>query len=190
MKLEKILPFSHQLIKKAASIGDGVVDATVGNGNDTLFLSELVGPTGVVFGFDIQREAINQTKKQLIQHDKDKNVLLFQVGHENVKTYIPNDFHGKIKAAIFNLGYLPKGDHSIVTKPNTTIAAIEQLLEIMDKEGIIVLVIYHGHPEGKNEKDVLLDYVTHIDQNKAHVLLYQFINQKNDPPFIVAIEKR
>lgn len=190
MKLDKILPFSHHLIKKATSTGDVVVDATVGNGNDTLFLAELVGPTGTVFGFDIQDEAINQTKNRLIQHDKVTNVHLFRVGHENVQSCIPNEFHGKIKAAIFNLGYLPKGDHSIVTKPTTTIAAIEQLLEIMDKEGIIVLVIYHGHPEGKNEKDALLEYVTHIDQNRAHVLLYQFLNQKNDPPFIVAIEVR
>ena len=97
---------------------------------------------------------------------------------------------GKVKAAIFNLGYLPKGDHSIITKPNTTIDALEQLLEIMSPEGIIVLVIYYGHPGGEHEKDTILEYVHQLDQQKAHVLQYQFLNQQNNPPFIIAIEKR
>ena len=75
-------------------------------------------------------------------------MTLFQHGHENIKECIPANFHGKVTGAIFNLGYLPGGDKSIVTKPSTTISAIEQLLEIMAPEGIIVFVIYHGHPEG------------------------------------------
>ena len=190
MKLEKILPYSHSLLEKAAATGDVVVDATVGNGNDTIFLAKLVGPTGTVFGFDIQQEAIERTKEKLANNGLHDSVILFQSGHENLLDCIPDLYHGKIKAAIFNLGYLPNGDHSIVTKPETTITAIEQLLEIMDVEGIIVLVIYQGHSEGKIEKEALLKFVTNLDQQKAHVLLYQFLNQKNDPPFIVAIEKR
>ena len=62
MKLERILPYSHTLMEKAASNGDIVVDGTVGNGNDTVFLAKLVGPTGKVYGFDIQKEAIERTK--------------------------------------------------------------------------------------------------------------------------------
>lgn len=190
MKIEKILPFSHTLIKKAAGAGDIVVDATVGNGNDTLFLAELTGPNGMVFGFDIQKEAIERTKEKLMKNGICDRVALFNCGHEHIKNRIPTQFHGKIKAAIFNLGYLPKGDHSIVTKPETTIEAVKQLLELMASEGIIVLVVYHGHPGGKFEKDALLEFAANLDQQKAHVLLYQFLNQKNDPPFIVAIEKR
>ena len=60
----------------------------------------------------------------------------------------------------------------------------------MALEGIIVLVIYHGHPEGETERDEVLEYVKNIPQNKAHVLHYGFMNQVNHPPFIVAIEKR
>ena len=106
-----------------------------------------------------------------------------------MQTYIPPTDYGHIDAAIFNLGYLPKGDKSVVTKPQTTIAAIEDIFQILSKEGIIILVIYHGHPEGKIEKDALFDYLTQIDQEQAHVLQYQFINQQNNPPFICAIEK-
>ena len=85
---------------------------------------------------------------------------------------------------------MPGGDKSIVTKAETTIAAIEQLLEILSTEGILVLVIYHGHPEGAIERDKLISYVENINQQEAHVLRYQFVNGINNPPFIIAIEKR
>lgn len=103
---------------------------------------------------------------------------------------IPPIHFGRITGAVFNLGYLPGGDKTIVTRPRTTISAIEQLIDMMAPEGIIILVIYHGHPEGAVERDYILRYLKTIDQNTAHILQYQFINQANRPPFIVAIEKR
>ena len=175
----------------ACTSGDIVVDATLGNGHDTEFLANLVGHDGHVFGFDIQEQAAFY---RLLKGLKNKiymgQVTLFQHGHENIKESIPTNFHGKVTGAIFNLGYLPGGDKSIVTKPSTTISAIKQLLDIMAPEGIIVLVIYHGHPEGAVERDALMQFVKSIDQKKAHVLQYRFINQRNNPPFIIAIEKR
>ncbi|MCU9614270.1 methyltransferase domain-containing protein [Caldibacillus lycopersici] len=190
MRLEKVLPYSHKLLSNAIKAGDIVVDATIGNGNDTLFLAQLVGEEGIVYGFDVQKQAIKRTNERLQQHGVSKQVILFHAGHEQLKEKIPIEQQKKISAAIFNLGYLPSGDHSIVTLPVTTISAIEQLLENIAPGGIIVLVIYHGHPEGKVEKDAILEYVKTIDQAQANVLLYQFINQKNNPPFIIAIEKR
>lgn len=190
MKLEGILPFARTLLKKAVQNGDAVIDATVGNGHDTLFLAGLVGQNGHVFGFDIQEEAIENTKKRLTEQDFTRNVSLFHQGHEHLMTSVPSSFHGKITGAIFNLGYLPGGDKSVVTKSDTTVMAIEQLLKILAPEGIIVLVIYHGHPEGAEERDSLLPFVEQLDQKKVHVLKYQFINQDHNPPFIIAIEKR
>jgi SAM-dependent methyltransferase len=190
MKLARILPFAHTLLKMAISKGDIVIDATVGNGNDTLFLTELVGATGHVFGFDIQEQALQHTYKRLEEEQKEKNVTLYLKSHDQIKSVVPFDSYGKITAAIFNLGYLPGGDKQIVTKPQSTIVAIKQLLEIMAIEGIIVLVVYHGHPEGQLERDELVRFVENFDQQKAHVLEYRFMNQQNNPPFIIAIEKR
>ncbi len=190
MKVKQILPFARTLLETACSPGDIVVDGTLGNGHDTEFLAKLVGPNGQVYGFDIQEQAIVSTKKRLTELGLSDRVTLFQHGHEKIKTSIPPSLHGKVTGAIFNLGYLPGGDKSIVTKPSTTIAAIEQLLEIMAIEGIIVLVIYHGHPEGAVERDAVIQYVKSIDQKSAHVIQYGFINQTNHPPFIIAIEKR
>lgn len=190
MKLDRILPYARILLEKAISPGDYAIDATAGNGHDTLFLTKLVGADGHVFAFDVQEEAIQQTKKRLVENNAEHQATLFLQSHDQLMNVLPEDCNGKITAAVFNLGYLPGGDKSIVTEANSTISAIEQLLELMAVEGIIVLVVYHGHPEGAVEKDALMSYVTSLPQDKAHVLHYGFMNQRNAPPFIVAIEKR
>lgn len=190
MKLDRILPYAKKLLEKAVKSGDITVDATLGNGHDTLFLANLVGETGHVYGFDIQKEAVASSAERVQNNGLAERVTLFQQGHENLYNLIPEENHGKITGAIFNLGYLPGSDKTIVTTPSTTISAVEQLLNIMAPEGIIVIVIYHGHPGGEDERDQLLQFCEQLDQKTAHVLMYQFLNQKNHPPFIVAIEKR
>lgn len=190
MNLERVIPFGHHLLQKRVKKGDIVIDCTIGNGHDTLFLAELVGPNGHVFGFDIQEKALKKTTARLKEHELLERVTLFQQGHENILSSIPSQHYGQITGAIFNLGYLPGGDKTIVTKPQTTISAIKHLLQIMATGGIIVLIVYHGHPEGAVERDELLEFCMNLDQNHCHVLKYQFINQKNSPPFLIAIEKR
>jgi len=190
VKLDRILPFARLLLEKAVSTGDYAVDATAGNGHDTLFLTKLVGEEGHVFSFDIQEQAINETKKRLQANDTDHLATLFLNSHDQLKELLPAECHGKVTGAVFNLGYLPGGDKQVVTMSHSTIAAIEQLLDIMAVEGIIVIVVYHGHPEGAIEKNELMKYVTNLPQDKTHVLHYGFMNQVNAPPFIIAIEKR
>jgi predicted methyltransferase len=190
MKLERILPFARKLLENAVKPGDITIDATLGNGHDTLFLAQLVGENGRVYGFDIQADAVQNTKDQLATHELAHRVTLFHQGHETVMNVIPPVHHGKITGAIFNLGYLPGGDKTIVTRPRTTISAMNQILEMLAPEGILILVIYHGHHEGAVERDYLLRYVEKLDQNYVHVLRYQFMNQLNNPPFILALEKR
>ncbi|PHK50873.1 class I SAM-dependent methyltransferase [Staphylococcus edaphicus] len=186
MKLERILPFARSLIQQHTTNESIVIDATCGNGNDTYFLAQQI-PNGKIYAFDIQEAAIEQTQLKT----KDFNhISIIQDSHERIKSYIPTDQHGNIDAAIFNLGYLPKGDKTIVTQADSTIHAIDAIFDILSPEGIIILVIYHGHDEGKIERDSILEHLQNFDQNKAHILKYQFINQQNNPPFICAIEKR
>lgn len=190
MKLQRVLQYARTILTTALEPGDIAVDCTVGNGHDTVFLAELVGDNGHVFGFDIQKQAIVNTKQKLLERNLQQRVTLFQMGHEHVAQQIPTNVQSDVNGAIFNLGYLPKGDKSIVTTPDTTISAIKQLLGLMPSGGIIVIVVYHGHDEGKIERDALLSYTKNLHQESAHVLQYGFINQKNNPPFILAIEKR
>ncbi|MGM0874993.1 MAG: class I SAM-dependent methyltransferase [Bacillota bacterium] len=189
MKLQRILPFAKQLIQTVVQEGDIAVDATIGNGHDTVFLAKLVGEKGHVYGFDIQEDAIINTTERLLSEQLEERVTIVHQGHQYIQSTVPVELHGTISGAIFNLGYLPGGDQTIVTEPDTTISSIEQLLDIMKPEGIIVIVIYHGHEEGQVERDQLMNYVKTIDPRVAHILQYQFINKQNNPPYIVAIEK-
>lgn len=185
MKLQRVLQYAQHLLNEAIEEGDTVVDATAGNGHDTLYLAQLVGDSGQVFSFDIQKEAVDATLHRLLDNALEHRAIVLKDGHENVAKYVDKP----VGAAIFNLGYLPGSDHNIVTKPNTTIQAIEELLKLLKIGGMIILVIYHGHEGGKAERDAVIDYVSALPQKYVHVLRYEFLNQQNDPPFIVALEK-
>lgn len=185
MKLQRVLQYAQQLLKDSIEEGDTVVDATAGNGHDTLFLAQLVGDHGQVYAFDVQKKAVDATLHRLLDHSLEHRALVLHKGHELVAHYVQKP----VAAAIFNLGYLPGSDHDIITRPNTTIQAIEALLDLLKIGGIIVLVIYHGHEGGKEERDAVIDYVRTLPQKSVHVLQYQFLNQQNDPPFVIALEK-
>lgn len=188
MTLQKILSFSKSLLELAAGPGDIVVDGTMGNGHDTLFLSKLVGLEGHVYAFDVQEKALLNTRAKLDQAEM-ANTSLFLKSHEHVTACLPEKVHGQIAAAVFNLGYLPGSDKSVTTLAASTISAVNQLLHLLKDEGIIVLVVYHGHEEGKQEKKELLSFCEGIDPQLARVMTYQYINQTNHPPFVIAIEK-
>lgn len=184
MKLHRILPFARQLFKETVQAGETVIDATAGNGNDTLFLAEHVGETGHVFAFDIQQSALDSTA-ELLGDLKDRVSLILD-SHANVEKYVD----AQIGCAVFNLGYLPHSDDlSIVTQSQSTIQAIHKMLGMLKKGGIIAISVYDGHDGGAEERDALLDYVMSLHQADVHVIRYQMINQRNNPPFLIAIEK-
>lgn len=185
MKLERVIQYAQSLLKMAITEGDIAVDATAGNGHDTLFLANLVGDDGYVYAFDVQKEAVDATLHRLLDNALEHRAIVLNDGHENVAKYVTNPIAG----AIFNLGYLPGSNHAIVTKPNTTIQSLESLLKLVKVGGMIVLVVYHGHEGGKQERDEVIQFVSDLPQKYIHVLRYEFINQKNDPPFIIALEK-
>lgn len=186
--LKTALRFSHELLEEVIHLGDTVVDATMGNGNDTLFLAQLVGETGQVYGFDVQEKALTNTTERLQKEGCLRQATLLLQGHETIDTTLATD--EKVKGAIFNLGYLPKGDKSLVTNELTTIQALKALLLRLEKTGRIVVVIYDGHDEGKIEKEEVLNFVSQIEQEKFSVLNYQFINQRNNPPSLICIERK
>jgi len=183
MKLERVIPYVKTLLQSTVSPGDTVIDATAGNGHDTLFLAQLVGPTGHVYAFDVQKSAIQSTELRLGELLNHATVI--QAGHEWISNYVTEE----ISAAVFNLGYLPGSDHEVITRPVTTIKAIESCLHLLKVGGLVVLVVYHGHEGGDVERDLLLDYLKSLPQSYVHVLKYEFINQQNHPPFVLAIEK-
>ena len=180
--------YAHELLTSCTLPGETVIDGTCGNGHDTVKLSKLVGKEGKVLAFDIQDQAIKNTKA-LLTKENINNVIVIQDDHQYSYKYLPQELNQKVAGAIFNLGYLPGGNKKIITKPESTIKAVDSLAESLKVHGIICLVVYHGHPGGETEKDALLEHLKYYNQNNFNVIQYGFINQKNKPPFVIAIEK-
>lgn len=158
---------------------DVVVDATMGNGHDTL-LAKLAKQ---VYAFDIQKQALEKTQERLHQADLTNAQLILQ-GHETLDQFVI-----KAKAGIFNLGYLPSADKSVITRPQTTIEALEKLCGLLVKGGRIAIMIYYGHEGGDLERDAVLDFVIQLNQQEYTAAIYRTLNQVNNPPFLVMIEK-
>ena len=128
--------------------GDTVIDATAGNGNDTLKLCNAVGKNGKVFAFDIQQIALDNTEK-LLKDNGASNFQLINISHSELDRYVSVP----VKAVVFNLGYLPGGDHSLHTKHETTTVAIEKGLSLLTDDGFISVTIYYGKDSGTEEKE-------------------------------------
>lgn len=184
-KYKNAVELSKYILKDKVECGDTVIDATCGNGHDSLLLSNLSGKSGKVYCFDISPAAIENTKKRLDMQSSFKNYVLICDSHENMDKYVED----KIKAVVFNLGYLPGGDHSIITKPASTIAALKKAMDMLLPGGVIIMTVYYGHDGGKIEKEEVIDYTRGIDSHKYTVIKTEYINQANCPPILITIEK-
>ena len=178
--MKKPLELAHDFLAEIISKEDIVVDATMGNGHDTLFLAKLAKQ---VYAFDIQEQALEKTSQRLLEAGL-TNVELILQGHETVDQFVT-----EVKAAIFNLGYLPSADKNIITKPQTTIEALEKLCRMLIKGGRIAIMIYYGHEGGDIERDAVMDFVSQLPQQEYTATIYRTLNQINNPPFLVMIEK-
>ncbi|MDR2982870.1 MAG: class I SAM-dependent methyltransferase, partial [Puniceicoccales bacterium] len=156
---QSLTQLAHELARNFIRAGDIVVDATAGNGHDTAFLANIVGEKGRVYAFDIQQNAIEATRQRLDKAGLLKNVSLVLDGHENMAHHIPTELNGTIAAVFFNLGYLPHGDHSIITRETTTLAALEQSAAILRHGGHLSILVYPGHPGGMKEAGVVRDWI-------------------------------
>ncbi len=186
--LATALHYSHTLLKEVLQPGETAVDATMGNGHDTLLLAELVGRTGHVYAFDLQAQALENTAARLSEAGLTQRVTLIQKGHETLAHHLPEAL--PVKAAVFNLGYLPQSDKSVITLPATTRQALDALLVRLAPRGRIILVCYYGHAGGPEELASVRAYCEGLPQEQYNVLNYQFINQKNQPPILFCIERK
>lgn len=182
---QNALALSHSYIKHCVTEGDVVVDATAGNGNDTLFLANLVGKNGKVFAFDIQKTAVLNTKKRLSDAGVSDWCAVILDGHENMEKYIKQP----VRAVMFNFGRLPGGDVHLFTKPETSIQAVQSALNLLVKDGVVTLAIYYGGPNGYEERDALLAFLRNLDHKMYSVLYQEFINYPNEAPLLVCITK-
>lgn len=184
--INKITEVNKIFLDKIVQKGDVVIDATMGNGYDTIYLGNLVGENGKVYAFDVQEEAIKSTKKKVERDNMTDRVELILDGHQNLDKYVKEE----VSCVVFNLGYLPRAKHVVITKPDTTLEAIKKSLKLLKPNGIISIAAYIGHEGGLEEKNYICEYLNNLNQNEFNVLHMQFTNQINNPPQLILIEKK
>ena len=177
---------ASDILRRAVQPGDTAVDATMGNGHDTLLLCELVGEEGRVYAFDVQEAAVENTKNRLKAAGVDSRARLFCLGHERMEEKVS----GPAAAVVFNLGWLPGGDHSVTTRWETTRQAVEAGLRLLKPLGVLLICVYPGHPEGGREREALMDYLSSLPPQRFNVLWHKFLNAGLGAPECFAVQKQ
>ena len=180
----QLLDIAKIFLNQVKIKADGVLaDFTMGNGYDTLYLCTLV-PKGTVYAFDIQEQALINTRARLGEAGVTANAVLIHDSHSNAKKYID----GEIDAGMFNLGYLPGGDKGIHTMRESTLLAVKNAIDMLKKGGILVISVYPGHEEGKYEGEMLLTMLSEYDKKLYSVSRFHLVNSP-DAPFVIAVER-
>ncbi|MEP2777394.1 MAG: class I SAM-dependent methyltransferase [Luteolibacter sp.] len=175
----------HLLLREKISPGDTVIDATAGNGHDTIFLAKLVGETGTVIAIDIQEKAIAATRSRLETTGLSSRVSL----HCTTHTAIAEIASGTTPSAIiFNLGYLPGGDRSITTSTTESLTAITAAADMLGPRGALAITCYPGHPGGKDEASAVAEFI--VSRNDLRNARYGLIGTLSSAPFLLLSEKR
>jgi len=178
--------WAQALMETALFPGARAVDATMGNGRDTLWLCRRVGQSGHVYAFDVQPEAVDRTRERLAMDGVlDRATLLCQ-GHQHMAECVPEP----VDAVMFNLGWLPGAVHAVTTQAETTLRAVEAALSILRPQGLLTVCVYPGHEEGRRELEALTKWASQLDAREYDALLECYMNQPNDPPRLIAVKKK
>ena len=172
-------------VRRTVRPGDAVVDATMGNGQDTLFLCGLVGETGHVYAFDVQPEAVERTRMRLDEAGVLPRATLLLAGHETMAQHVP----GGVRAVMFNLGWLPGARHAVTTLERTTLPAVQAACGLLCPGGIVTVCIYPGHEEGRRELSALDRFAASLSAREYNVLRHQFMNGPENTPQLLLIQR-
>lgn len=186
MAFNNVLDYMFLILANNFKEGGFAVDATCGNGHDTLLLSNIAGESGRVYSIDIQNEAIKRSELLIKEKGVYDNVTFFNISHNEMDSVI----NGNPDCIVFNLGFLPGGDKSITTVSEVTLNAVEKGLRILTKGGLLLIAVYHGHKAGMAEKEAIEIFTENLNQKNYNCSKVEFVNQINNPPILYVIEKR
>ena len=177
--MPKLTTIIHEKLASHVQQGDFVIDATLGNGHDSAFLAIKVGEGGQVFSFDIQENSITNSRELLTGANLIKRCTLKLSSHANMDKEIPEKYHSKISTVMFNIGYLPGSNKTITTNANSSIIACKKALTLLKPNGLISLIIYPGHSEGKIEAQKITEWINSLD--KEYSYYYTQYQKEKDP---------
>jgi len=178
------LSMVHEFLKRHVAPGAVCIDATAGKGRDTALLCRLAGETGRVLAFDIQEEAVVQTKALLAAEGLTAEVILDS--HVHMERYASP---GSVDCVVFNFGRLPGGNPAIFTRAESSVAAIGAGLRLLRPGGVMAIALYYGKENGYGERDAVLAYLKTLDDRAFSVLCCHWANRRNDPPMPIFLWK-
>ena len=184
-----LVALAQQRIGEVVHEGDTVIDATLGNGHDALFLAQCIGNSGHLYGFDIQPAALAATRERLAQHHLLSRTTLLERGHETMAEAIPENLHGAVKAVMFNLGYLPGNDHTVRTRDTTTLQALESARTLLAPEGIIAIVAYTGHTHGREETEEVKHWARGLEDEGYTVEITIPPSRNGNAPELIVVRR-
>ncbi len=181
------LDLAHAYWKQLVKPGDILIDATCGNGQDTLVLSRLnlKEGKGKIWAVDVQAKAIALTQNYLKQHLSNEELenVYYQHGcHSQFPTTIEPE---SVALIIYNLGYLPGSDKNLTTMTATTLQSLKQALVLVKPGGMISLTCYPGHSEGASEQSAILEFATELPATKWSICHHQWLNRKKSPSLLL-----
>jgi hypothetical protein len=181
------IDLAHTIWEKIVRPGDTVVDATSGNGHDTLALAKmaLTKNEGRLFALDLQKDALASCETKLREHLADpilSRVKLLEQCHSQFPEEIKP---GTVSLIVYNLGYLPGGDKSKTTKADTTLQSLQKALLLIQEGGCISITCYPGHSEGLLEEEKLLDFAMQLDPSRFSICHHRWVNRKKSPSLLL-----
>ena len=182
--------------------GDIAVDATCGNGNDAAELATILArraseapassAVGRLVALDIQPAALDATRARLDDALRDfgaaerPHVELLLHDHAS---FPPSLAPGSVRLVVYNLGYLPHGDHSRTTTAEGTVRSLQAATELLCVGGMITAVSYPAHPEGVREAAAVHDAFARLDKHRWRVLVCRPSQNEREKFLTVALRR-
>ncbi len=179
------LELAKLLWERQLALGDTAIDATCGNGQDTLFLAKL--PLSALFALDIQLAGLEKTRKLLegqLTGEELRRVHLCHMPHDDLRKVPQMPMASALRLIVYNLGYLPGGDKSITTKTESTLASIDSALSILGDAGAVSITCYPGHDEGKKEEEAVLEMALSLPSDRWEVRHHRWLNRHRSPSLL------
>jgi len=186
--------WAHFLLDARLRDGDVVVDATAGNGHDTLFLAQRVLPLGRIFSFDLQERAVLSTRSRMAaaplpDHEADR-VQVIHASHDTFASHLPAEYRGQVRAFMFNLGFLPGGDKGVITQAESTLGALRAASEWLAPDGLITVAVYPGHDGGWQEAEAVEAWMAALSSDIFETQKLGFLNFRKTTPYLMVLRKR
>lgn len=185
-----LLETAHGIVRQHLMPGGIAVDATLGNGHDTVFLAQCVGDSGRVYGFDIQSQALVNSRQRLREHGLESRAALFHASHADMLAHIPEALQGRIRACMFNLGYLPGADKTVITRSESTLAGLDAACYLSAEEGVITVLAYPGHAGGDSETQRVADWCGRLDRRQFQFEIMHSNFDRPTAPRLFVIRKQ